>query len=266
MRSAWENSGLVDFPLIKLTNVTTINKAWHNCSKLVDFTITLFPKVKDASLAWRGCYVLKTISRPNMPLVQLLESTWHDCKALSSTFANWVGLIKFDAVKNAGDTFFNCANLTGAFPMKNFSACTKVGGMFYGSGVTTIAVIDTSAVTTFAKFVLYSKITQFPAISFAGVTASNAFANMCNNSRYLATFPPNLFDAVSIPTPDMSFHGSALDAASKNNILASLVASGMTNGKLALNNTGGTGGQPLDATGQGHWATLQSKGWTGVVS
>jgi hypothetical protein len=197
-----------------------------------------------------------------MPLVQLLYHTWNDCRALTDTFTNWVRLIKFDAVTNTYRTFKECVNLTGAFPMKNFSACTNVGGMFSYSGVTTIAAIDTSSVTSFLNFVGYSSITQFPAISFAKVTTSNAFATMCYNARNLATFPPNLFDTVSITTPNIqSFRTTALDAASKNNILASLVTSNMTNGKLTL-----SGGQPLDATGQGHWTKLQTRGWTGAVS
>jgi hypothetical protein len=261
MSNAWVNSGLVDFPLLKLTNVTAIEGAWSNCRKLVDFPITLFPKVTDASSAWRFCNSLKNIQRPNMPLVESLINTWNGCSALTDTFTNWTGLIKFNAVTNAQSTFSGCINLTGAFPMKNFSACTNMVAMFTGSGVTTIAAIDTSSVTSFKSFVGRSKITQFPTISFAGVTASDAFKEMCYNASNLVTFPPNLFDAVSIPTPDISFYKTGLDTASKNNILASLVASGMTNGKLVISL-----GQPLDATGQGHWATLQGSGWTGAVS
>ena len=102
-----------------------------------------------------------------------------------------------------------------------------------------------------------SKITSFPSIDVSGVTN---FINTFGNST-LTTFPQNMFDTTTVTNFDTTFLTTNLDAASKENIVTSLVTSGGTNGKLRI-----SGGAPPNAATVAAVATLTGSGWTVTVT
>jgi hypothetical protein len=233
---------------------------------MTDFDSYNFPLVTNALSSWSNCIALENQTPPNLPKVENLNMTWSNCTNLNTTFAKLLAKMPLTEVTNMNMTFYKTLKLTGPFPMKNTSKCTNMGGTFSYSAVSSIPKLNTSKVTTFHSgslgFLSYSsKLTTLPSFDFRGTTLSDAFQRFAFFSK-LDTVPANLFDSVNLTTPDMSSaFKCSLTAASKNNILQSLITSGMTNGKLDI-----IGGEPLDGTGTTAWNTLKGKGWTGTVS
>ena len=96
-------------------------------------------------------------------------------------------------------------------------------------------------------------------IDFTGIAKVTDIREAWQNCRALADVPAGMFDTSIATNYTNTFFGCALTQTSVDNILASLVVSGRTNGSINL--TGGTTSPP-SAAGLASKATLLSRGWT----
>jgi len=158
------------------------------------------------------------------------ESYWHDWSEITS-----FPLINTSAGTNFDRAWFDCLSLT-SFPL-----------------------IDTSAGITF-KFTWYncSSLTSFPLIDTSAGTNFRLAWYYCSS---LTSFPANAFDNIKGGNFGNAFTNTALTQTSIDNILVSIVASGIAAGVFDQ-----SGGSAPSSTGEAAIDTLRSRGWTVAVT
>jgi len=181
-----------------------------------------------------------------------------------SYWRDWSEITSFPLIDTSSGTEFyvawrNCSSLT-SFPLIDTSAGTSFFGTWWScSSLTSFPLIDTSAGTDF--FYAWrdcSNLTSFPLIDTSAGTRFRGAWRGCNS---LTSFPANAFDNVKGGDFGDAFNNTALTQTSIDNVLVSLVASGISAG--AFNQSGGSA---PSATGEAAIDTLRSRGWSVTVT
>jgi len=161
----------------------------------------------------------------------------------------------FENVNNFNLAWYNCSSLT-SFPLLDTSSGTSFFQAWRNcSSLTSFPLINTSSGTTFNRaWIGCSSLTTFPLLD-----TSNAidFSLTWNNCSSLTTFPANAFDTNIATNYSNSFLTTNLTTQSIDDILVSLVASGVSNGTFNQSE-----GEAPSATGQNAITTLLDRGWT----
>ena len=161
----------------------------------------------------------------------------------------------FENVTTFDFSWRGCSSLI-SFPLLDTSSVTNFRGAWYGcSSLTSFPLLDTSSGTDFfAAWFTCSSLTSFPLID---TSSGTNFSLSWRNCTSLTSFPSNAFDTNIATNYTNSFSFTNLTTQSIDNILVSLVASGVTNGTFDQSQ-----GQAPSATGQNAITTLLGRGWT----
>jgi len=183
-----------------------------------------------------------------------------------SFWYDWSEITSFPLIDTSAGTYFDnawrgCSSLTN-FPLIDTSAGTDFGVAWRDcSSLTSFPLIDTSAGTNFgAAWFNCNSLTSFPLID---TSAGTRFINAWRGCSSLTSFPANAFDNVSGGDFTDAFTNTALTQTSIDNILVSLVASGIAGGKRVFDQSGGSA---PSSTGEAAIDTLRSRGWTVTVT
>jgi hypothetical protein len=184
------------------------------------------------------------------------DRAWRDCTSLTS----------FPLIDTSSGTSFDrawrgCTSLT-SFPLIDTSAGTNFKLAWYDcSSLTSFPLIDTSAGINFDRaWRGCSSLTSFPLIdTSAGINFNYAWRG-CTS---LTSFPANIFDNVKGGNFNDAFTNTALTQTSIDNILVSLVTSGIATGTRVFDQSGGSA---PSSTGEAAIDTLRSRGWTVTVT
>jgi len=181
-------------------------------------------------------------------------------------WGDWSELTSFPLIDTSSGTnfqsaWFGCSSLT-SFPLIDTSSGTSFrSAWFRCSSLTSFPLIDTSSGTSFRDAWLNcSSLTSFPLIDTSSGTNFRSAWFRCSS---LTTIPAGLFDNVSGGNFDGAFNYTALTQTSIDNILVSLVASGIAAGTRVFSQSGGSA---PSATGEAAIDTLRSRGWTVIVT
>jgi hypothetical protein len=167
----------------------------------------------------------------------------------------------YGAVTSFRSFWRNWSEITN-FPLIDTSSGTDFAIAWFGcSSLTNFPLIDTSSGTNFALAWLgCSSLTNFPLIdTSSGTTFDRAWRGCVS----LTSFPANAFDNVSRGQFTDAFTNTALTQTSIDNVLVSLVASGIAAGTRIF---GQSGGSAPSSTGEAAIDTLRSRGWTVTVT
>jgi len=183
-----------------------------------------------------------------------------------SFWRDWSEITSFPLIDTSSGTYFQqawfgCSSLT-SFPLIDTSSGTDFAfAWYYCAGLTSFPPIDTSSGTNFYRaWYFCTGLTSFPLIdTSSGTTFKQAWRN-CNS---LTSFPANAFDNVSGGSFTDAFTNTALTQTSIDNILVSLVASGISAGTRVFDQSGGSA---PSAAGEAAIDTLRSRGWTVTVT
>jgi len=181
--------------------------------------------------------------------------------AIKAYFVGNGATASYGAVTSFADFWRNWSELT-SFPLIDTSAGTNFINAWRGcSGFTTFPLIDTSAGTNFsAAWFSCPSLTSFPLID---TSAGTNFSFAWFSCRSLTTIPAGLFDSVQGGNFTNAFASTALTQTSIDNILVSLVASGIAAGTRVFDQSGGSA---PSSTGEAAITTLRSRGWTVTVT
>jgi len=213
--------------------VTNFSSFWRDWSEITSFPLIDTSSGTNFSFAWRGC-----TSLTSFPLIDTSAGT------------------NFDVA------WFNCSSLT-SFPLIDTSAGTIFSLAWRGcTSLTSFPLIDTSSGTDFNQtWYGCTSLTSFPLID---TSAGTNFKLAWRDCTSLTSFPANAFDNVSGGNFKNAFTNTALTQTSIDNILVSLVASGIAAGTRVFDQSGGSA--PSVGTGQPAIDTLRSRGWTVTVT
>ena len=256
-KQAWRNcSSLTSFPLIDTSSGTDFNNAWFNCNSLTSFPLIDTSSGTDFYLAWYNCSSLTSFPLIDTSAGTRFSYAWYNCTSLTS-----FPLIDTSAGTDFKQAWRNCSSLT-SFPLIDTSAGTDFYLAWYNcNSLTSFPLIDTSSGTDFRQaWVGCSSLTSFPLIDTSSGT-SFAYAWVACSS--LTSFPANAFDNVSGGNFNGAFTNTALTQTSIDNILVSLVASGIAAGTRVFDQSGGSA---PSSTGEAAITTLRSRGWTVTVT
>jgi len=145
------------------------------------------------------------------------------------------------------------------FPLLDMSSCTNLQSAWEGcTGQVTVPSYDTSVVENFrAAWIGNSSIVT---MTLLDTSSGSNFTLTWANCDSLANFPANFFDDISGGLFADAFTNTNLSEASIDNILTSLVASGIAAGTRQFDQSGGTA--PSVGTGRPAIDTLRARGWT----
>jgi hypothetical protein len=145
------------------------------------------------------------------------------------------------------------------FPLVDMSSCTNLSFAFEDcTGQVTVPAYDTSSVVSFrSTFFSNSSVVTMTSLD---TSSGTNFQSMFFNCASLANFPANFFDDISGGDFNNAFTGTNLSEASIDNILVSLVASGIAAGTRRFDQSGGSA--PSVGVGQPAIDTLRASGWT----
>jgi len=255
--SFWRDwSELTSFPLLDTSAGTRFNYAWYNCTGLTSFPLIDTSAGTDFRRAWYNCSSLTSF-----PLIDTSAGTnfnyaWYNCNSLTS-----FPLIDTSAGTGFRSAWFNCNSLT-SFPLIDTSAGTDFKRAWYNcTGLTSFPLIDTSAGTSFfAAWYKCFSLTSFPLID---TSSGTDFRSAWENCSSLTTIPAGLFDNIKGGDFTDAFTNTALTQTSIDNVLVSLVASGISAGTRVFNQSGGSA---PSSTGEAAIDTLRSRGWTVTVT
>jgi len=212
--------------------VTDFSQYWREWSELTSFPLIDTSSGTNFSYAWDDC-----TSLTSFPLIDTSSGTnfyaaWRDCRSLTS-----FPLIDTSSGTSFGQAWRGCRSLT-SFPLIDTSSGTDFYLSWFGcNSLTSFPLIDTSSGTNFKQ----------------------AWRD-CNS---LTSFPANAFDNVSGGDFTDAFTGTALTQTSIDNILVSLVTSGIAAGTRVFDQSGGSA---PSSTGEAAIDTLRSRGWTVTVT
>jgi hypothetical protein len=254
---AWRGcTSLTSFPLIDTSSGTAFGHAWKGCTSLTSFPLIDTSSGTSFREAWQGCSSLTSF-----PLIDTSSGTsffeaWQGCTSLTS-----FPRIDTSAGTNFDETWQGCTSLT-SFPLINTSAGTDFSLAWQGcTSLTSFPRIDTSAGTRFdGAWRDCTSLTSFPRID---TSAGTRFRYAWQGCTSLTSFPANAFDNVSGGNFTGAFRNTALTQTSIDNILVSLVASGIAAGRRVFDQSGGSA---PSATGEAAIDTLRSRGWTVTVT
>jgi len=181
-------------------------------------------------------------------------------------WSSWSEITSFPLIDTSSGTGFKsawlgCSSLT-SFPLIDTSSGTSFRGAWFGcSSLTSFPLIDTSSGTSFRDtWIFCSSLTSFPLIDTSSGTSFRSAWYGCSS---LSTIPAGLFDNVSGGNFSGAFGDTALTQTSIDNILVSLVASGIAAGTRVFDQSGGSA---PSSTGEAAIDTLRSRGWTVTVT
>jgi len=253
----WRNwSEITSFPLIDTSSGTDFAVAWDNCNSL-----TSFPPIDTSAgtrfaAAWRDCSSLTSFPHIDTSSGTNFFLAWQGCSSLTS----------FPPIDTSAGTDFeqawrDCSGLT-SFPLIDTSSGTSfIQAWRDCSGLTSFPLIDTSAGTNFDQtWYNCTSLTSFPLID---TSSGNNFKQAWRNCTSLTSFPANAFDNVSGGDFTNAFASTALTQTSIDNILVSLVASGISAGTRVFDQSGGSA---PSSTGEAAIDTLRSRGWAVTVT
>jgi len=225
-------SEITSFPLIDTSAGTNFGSAWLNCSSLTSFPLIDTSAGTSFFQAWYNCDSLTSFPLIDTSAGINFTQAWRGCDSLTS-----FPLIDTSAGTNFTQAWYNCASLT-SFPLIDTSAGTNFSVAWYNCrSLTSFPLIDTSAGTNF----------------FAAWYDCNS----------LTSFPANAFDNISGGDFTGAFTNTALTQTSIDNILLSLVTSGIATGTRVFDQSGGSA---PSSTGEAAIDTLRSRGWTVTVT
>jgi len=249
-------SSLTSFPLIDTSAGTDFSRAWLGCSSLTSFPLIDTSAGTDFGISWRDCSSLTSF-----PLIDTSAGTdfgaaWFDCSSLTS-----FPLIDTSAGTNFVRAWRGCTSLT-SFPLIDTSAGTNFRAAWQNcTGLTSFPLIDTSAGTNFFRaWQNCTGLTSFPLID---TSSGTNFEQAWFNCTGLTSFPANAFDDISGGDFTDAFTDTALTQTSIDNILVSLVTSGISAGTRVFDQSGGSA---PSATGEAAIDTLRARGWTVTVT
>jgi hypothetical protein len=212
--------------------VTHFGEFWRDWSEITSFPLIDTSAGTIFSKTWLGCTGLTSFPLIDMSAGNSFYRAWEDCLSLTS-----FPLIDTSSVTNFNRTWLNCSSLT-SFPL-----------------------IDTSAGTSFIlAWRNCSSLTSFPLID---TSAGTSFDDAWRGCTGLTSFPANIFDNVKGGDFADAFTSTALTQTSIDNILVSLVASGIAAGTRVFDQSGGSA---PSSTGEAAIDTLRSRGWTVTVT
>jgi len=173
----------------------------------------------------------------------------------SNMVINATDIGHFENVTTFFVTWFRCSSLT-SFPLLDTSSGTNFGYAWRDcSSLTSFPLLDTSSGIIFDRtWFGCSSLTSFPLIDTSSGTIFDRTWSLCSS---LTSFPANAFDTNIATNYSDSFVTTNLTTQSIDDILVSLVASGVLNGTFNQ-----SGGQAPSATGQNAITTLTNRGWT----
>jgi len=212
--------------------VTDFSNFWQDWSEITSFPLINTSAGTDFTNAWRGC-----ASLTSFPLIDTSAGT------------------------DFGFAWRNCSSLT-SFPLIDTSSGTDFRGTWAGcSSLTSFPLIDTSSGNSFRDaWFNCSSLTSFPLID---TSSGNSFRGAWYGCSSLTSFPANAFDNVKGGDFNDAFTNTALTQTSIDNILVSLVASGIATGTQVFDQSGGSA---PSSTGEAAIDTLRSRGWTVTVT
>jgi len=255
--AAWLNcTSLTSFPLIDTSAGTSFFQAWLGCSSLTSFPLIDTSAGTNFSQAWYKCNSLTSFPLINTSSGTIFYRAWRECNSLTS-----FSLIDTSSGTNFSQAWYNCTSLT-SFPLIDTSAGTNFSVAWYNCrNLTSFPLIDTSAGTNFfGAWSGCNSLTSFPLID---TSAGSDFERAWSGCNSLTSFPANAFDNVSGGNFTSAFTNTALTQTSIDNILVSLVASGIATGTRVFDQSGGSA---PSATGEAAIDTLRSRGWTVTVT
>jgi len=207
---------------------TSQERAFFGCSNMVISATDIghFENVTSFFLAWRDCSSLTSFPLLDTSSGDNFAFAWRDCSSLTS-----FPLLDTSSGNNFGYAWRDCSSLT-SFPL-----------------------LDTSSgISFFQAWQDCSSLTSFPLLdTSSGISFFQAWLS-CSS---LTSFPANAFDTNIATNYTDSFNTTNLSTQSIDDILVSLVASGVLNGTFNQ-----SGGQAPSATGQNAITTLLGRGWT----
>ena len=185
-------------------------------------------------------------------------------------FANfWRGhseITEFPLIDTSSGTDFryawnNCSSLT-SFPLIDTSSGTNFSYAWLNcTSLTSFPLIDTSSGTNFSyAWRNCTSLTSFPLIDTSSGTSFSLAWSYCTS---LTDFPANAFDNIKGGDFKLAFTNTNLSQESIDNILASLVTSGIDSGTRVFDQSGGSA---PSSTGEAAIDTLRSRGWTVTVT
>jgi len=162
-----------------------------------------------------------------------------------------------DGEAAATEAYFAANGATASYgAVTNFSSFWRAW-----SEITSFPLIDTSAGTIFRLAWYYcTGLTSFPLID---TSAGTDFLAAWYNCSSLTSFPANIFDNVKGGNFTDAFTNTALTQTSIDNVLVSLVTSGIATGTRVFDQSGGSA---PSSTGEAAIDTLRSRGWTVTVT
>jgi len=182
-----------------------------------------------------------------------------DAEATEAYFVENGATASYGAVTDFSSYWRGWSEIT-SFPLID----TSSGTSFYKawqdcSSLTSFSPIDTSLGTNFTfAWLRCTSLTSFPLIDTSSGTSFYRAWQFCTS---LTTIPAGLFDNVSGGYFIDAFENTALTQTSIDNVLVSLVASGIAAGIF-----GQSGGSAPSSTGEAAIDTLRSRGWTVTVT
>jgi len=181
---------------------------------------------------------------------------WRDWSEITS-----FPLIDTSSGTNFREAWLGCSSLT-SFPLIDTSSGTNFSYAWRDcSSLTSFPLIDTSSGTDFGRAWLNcSSLTSFPLID---TSSGTDFTKAWRNCSSLTSFPANAFDNIKGGNFTLAFTNTALTQTSIDNILVSLVASGIAAGTRVFDQSGGSA---PSLTGEAAIDTLRSRGWSVTVT
>jgi len=255
---AWRNcTSLTSFPLIDTSAGTSFNQTWYNCTSLTSFPLIDTSSGTSFDRAWYNCTSLTIFPLIDTSSGTSFDRAWQNCNSLTS-----FPLIDTSSGTSFFRTWYGCTSLT-SFPLIDTSSGTNFSLAWRGCySLTSFPLIDTSSGTDFFRtWYNCNSLTSFPLIDTSSVTRFYQTWRGCSS---LTTIPAGLFDNVKGGDLTDAFTNTALTQTSIDNVLVSLVASGIATGTRVFDQSGGSA--PSAGTGQPAIDTLRSRGWTVTVT
>jgi len=184
-----------------------------------------------------------------------------DAAATEAYFVGEGATASYGAVTSFSQYWRDWSELT-SFPLINTSSGTDFELAWWNcSSLTSFPLIDTSSGTSFSlAWRECRSLTSFPLID---TSSGTSFAFAWFNCNSLTSFPANAFDNIKGGDFTEAFTNTALTQTSIDNVLVSLVASGIAAGTRVFDQSGGSA---PSSTGEAAIDTLRSRGWSVTVT
>lgn len=180
---------------------------------------------------------------------------------LENSFVGKGAVKSFSQVTSLGLAFYSWDYLTVLPVLDTPSNTTLIAAFYKCTRITNLPLIDTSKVISFQDALgNCSNLTQLPKWDFS---KSSTFLNFCYGCNSLSIAHLGLFDNVTTGQFKNAFVSTNLTQVSIDNILTSLVSSGVATGIRIFNQSGGSA---PSAIGNAAIDTLRLRGWTVTVT